>query len=64
MKYDENFSTGDKEEEYLDFNIENTTFTGFDNVFNSLFASAVEVAGKFGMLYKTALIEEGDEVFT
>jgi hypothetical protein len=28
-----------------------------------LFAGTVKVTGKFGMLYETALIEEGDEVF-
>ena len=63
-KYEGKISTWDKEEEYLDFDIENTTFAGFDDGVDSLFAGSIEVAGKFGMLNETALIEKGDEVFT
>jgi hypothetical protein len=28
-----------------------------------LFAGAIKVTGKFGMFYKTALVEEGGEIF-
>lgn len=49
---------------YLDFDVENTTFTRFHNGVDGLFASSVKVTGEFGMLHKTALVEKGDEIFT
>jgi hypothetical protein len=62
-KYEGKFSTENKEEEYLDFDIENTTFARFNDGVDSLFASTVKVTWKFGMFDETALIEKGDEVF-
>lgn len=53
-----------RRKEYLDFNIENTTFTRFDDGVDSPFAGTVKIAGEFGMFDETALIEKGDEVFT
>jgi hypothetical protein len=41
-------------------NVENTRL---DDGVDSLFAGAVEVTGKFGMLDETALIEKGEKVF-
>jgi hypothetical protein len=58
------FSTSTKEEIYLDFYVENTTFARFNDGVDSLFASTVKVAGEFGMLDETAMIEKGDEVVT
>jgi hypothetical protein len=58
------FSTGTKGGIYLDFDVENTTFARFHDGGDGLFASTVEVAGEFGMLDETALIEKGDEFLT
>lgn len=49
---------------YLDFDVENTTFTRFHNGVDCLLASSVKVTGKFGMFYETALVEKGDEIVT
>jgi hypothetical protein len=49
---------------YLDLDVKDTTFARFHNGGDSLFAGTIQVTGKFGMLYKAAAVEEGDEVLT
>jgi hypothetical protein len=47
---------------YLDLDVKDTTFAGFHDGGDGLFAGTIQVTGEFGMFYKAAAVEEGDEV--